>query len=317
MARGTKGEQRPDDPAHLENVGEAGAIADHDVDETVRRLAQLGKTVFVPLFVRPSRDRFPRHADDPAEALKLFLSSYAFERQGRSPAYAELAVNALEICGAGPIIPARASSWAWSVWKKFCELGNFEGGEGANAKNNPLYPGRPADGRGVLSVAFSCALQADGYNLYRLAARAVASKDLRKAHDTLQLIRGIGPKIASLFLRDVALDRNLPEVDLGDRELLQPIDVWLRRVAERLTQRCFGKDDEEAAQHVVQLADNAGCCALSLNAGSWYFGAQVARTLQNLDEALKSPAIVKSLVEKHRARLGDEVQLLTQIDGEW
>jgi len=161
-------------------------------------------------------------------------------------------------------------------------------------------------------VAFSSALQADRYNLHRLAARAVESNHLDEAHATLQSIRGIGPKIASLFLRDVALDRNLPVAHLRDRELLQPVDVWIRRTTERLTQKSF-ENDKEVAGQFVQLANHAGCCALSLNAGGWYFGSQIARTVQNLNDALESPESVRHSIDKHAKRLQDESQRLGDV----
>lgn len=287
-------------------------MADQTVHETVRLLARVGEQVFVPLFVQPSRNRFPQYADDPTEALKLFLSSYAFERQGRSPSYGELAVRALNGVNIISNELADATDLAANVWREFCELGKFGDpkNQGANPKNSPLWPGRdgsrPSD---AISVALSHELDQDDHNLYRFARRGVACNELDKAHATLQHIRGIGPKIASLFLRDVALDQNRSDVRLRNRQLLQPVDIWLRRTAERLAQQTFA-NDKEAAKKIVCLADGAGCSALLLNAGSWYFGSQIARTLQTLDEALRTPDSAKSLIQQHHERVCKEVKLL-------
>jgi hypothetical protein len=288
-------------------------MADHALHETVRLLSRLGKGVFS---LGPPGERFPRCADSPIDALKLFLYGYAFEHQGRSPAYGELAVKALGRLSVGCTVPVHAESLARKLWKKFCELGQFPDGKGANPKNNPLCPcpGRGEDrSRDVVSVAFSSEIEPDGHNLYHFACRSVVSDQVSKAHAALQRIRGVGPKIASLFLRDVALDRSLPDVHLRDRHLLQPIDVWLRRTTALLTEKSL--NDEEAARQIVQLADEAECCALSLNFGSWYFGSQIVRREQSLDEALKSPNSVRCLVEEYRARLEKEAALLKQISG--
>ena len=287
-------------------------MADH---ETVQLLARLGEHVFVPLFVIPPRTRFPDHADEPIDALKLFLSSYGFEHEGRSSAYGELATAALGKCAMPAPTPTRAASWAWSVWKTFCELGGFKNGKGANPKLNPLYSGRPADGHGIISVVFSDALEQDGYNLYRFAIRALKSDDLERAHTTLRSIRGTGPKIASLFLRDVALERTQSDTGLRHRELLQPIDIWTRRTISNLIGREI-ESDQEAARLIVQLADDADCCALSLNAGSWYFGSKIARTAQTLEGTIRNGGGIKRAIAKHAEQLHGESQRLGDVLGQ-
>jgi hypothetical protein len=284
-------------------------MADRAVLEIVGLLSRLGKLVFVPLLVKPTRERFPLHADHPIEALKLFLYAYAFERQGRSPSYPEPAVRALEEASRRRLVSKG------KLWEKFCELGSFHpDGEGAAPKNNPLWAGPPGDqSRNLVAVAFSKELEPDDHNLYRFARLGLESNQLSQAHTYLKQIRGTGPKIASLFLRDVALDQNLSDADPTDRDLLQPIDIWLRRTAARLAQNRF-ENDQADAQKVVCLADEASCCALSLNAGSWYFGSKIARTMQGLDEALKSPNLVRRLIEEHRERLHKEAKLLDRLD---
>jgi hypothetical protein len=87
-------------------------------------------------------------------------------------------------------------------------------------------------------------------------------------HAEIMNIRGIGPKIASFFLRDVAIRYaiNLDE----NRDLLQPVDRWILRFAQKLD----GELPRSAVSH--WMVSNASRPELA-NAGMWYFGARIAR----------------------------------------
>jgi hypothetical protein len=115
-------------------------------------------------------------------------------------------------------------------------------------------------------VAFCKTLGPDEQNLYRFSLRKVKANNVRGAHVALRRIRGIGPKIASLFLRDIALVNDVTDTGLHDRRFLQPIDVWLLRTTQLLTNRSLRI--EEAGQQVIRLSDEAACSALCLNAGA-------------------------------------------------
>jgi hypothetical protein len=47
-----------------------------DACETVRLLARPGRSVFIPIHIKPSRARFPSYDKGWIEALKLFLRAY-------------------------------------------------------------------------------------------------------------------------------------------------------------------------------------------------------------------------------------------------
>jgi len=276
-------------------------MTDSQNDKMARILAELGKLVFMPLFLKPGWDPFPRHAQSSVEALKLFLNGYAFEHAGRPPQFALNAVKALEnLISDGNEDSLSSAGFSEKLWDKFCELMN---GRGTFRKGNPLNPERSA--HLVDAVTLCQDLIDDGQNLYLFASRAVENNRLRDAHGTLQRIRGIGPKIASLFLRDVAMVVNVREPLLADRELLQPIDVWLKRTTEALTGTSV-----KAARELVRLADEADCSALWLNAGSWYFASKIALTETKLAECLQSPDALKRSIAEHRNRVCEECKLL-------
>src|SRR5690242_2165994 len=74
----------------------------------VRLLAEIGDRVYVPLFLDENASKFSRRYEDWSEALKFFLSGYAYERQGTSPDYAPTAVAAVDAVlrlAGGPQLP--------------------------------------------------------------------------------------------------------------------------------------------------------------------------------------------------------------------
>ena len=117
----------------------------------------------------------------------------------------------------------------------------------------------------------------------------------RDAWSRLDRIRGIGPKIASFFLRDLAIKYNVQVSK--DRHLLQPVDVWIRRLVWLLNDRKM--EDEQVARWI------AGKCPEPelANQGFWYFGAQIAGSDWRLQRCLADLAYARSLCEQHVATL--------------
>lgn len=61
-----------------------------DLDE----VEKIGE-IFINGFIKPNYERYGKRESDWRDGLKLFLSGGAFERQGRSPNYSPVAVNAI------------------------------------------------------------------------------------------------------------------------------------------------------------------------------------------------------------------------------
>jgi hypothetical protein len=83
----------------------------------------------------------------------------------------------------------------------------------------------------------------------------------------------VGPKIAALYLRDVVSFYGLQGcVPDQFQSCLQPIDVWVRKLAHRTG--IGGKDasDERIRQAIVDLCKSHRCSALQFNQGAWYVG---------------------------------------------
>jgi hypothetical protein len=281
-----------------------------DQIEIANILAALGQEIMLPQYITPWADRYPNRRIDWIEGLKFFLGGYAFERQGRPPAYPLLAVQAIEEVVGTQKLNRPDTYFASNVWATFCRLGQY-GAEpphkGTNQNNNPIYPGK---GRDVITLCAS--LEQHHYNIYQFALAGMQN-DLGQVHRRLDDIRGIGQKIASLFLRDLALLVDSP-IRNQDREFVEPIDIWLRRTAQILSGHADENDSDSAhAQAVIELADQAGCCALRLNAGSWYFGSQVAGTLRDLQTGIASAQALKTRLEERANKLEKEASALARI----
>ena len=236
-----------------------------DTCRTVRLLSALGRSVFIPIHITGHWEWFPSYDKHWIEALKLFLRFYAFERKGAPQSYRQAAVRALEICE-DSLNTDEASQKVWT------EFRNLLGNKRVAPKINPLNSGETHH---CDAVAFCKTVAAsEDQNPYLFSLRKIEGNKMWEAHAALMRIRGVGPKIASLFLRDIALKNNITDIGLSDRHLLQPIDVWLERTTSLLIGKNVSKD--EAGRQLTCLADEAGCSAPHLNAGSWYFGSKVA-----------------------------------------
>jgi len=236
--------------------------------------------LFQTRFQNPHWDRYPEVEKNQVEAVCLFLGAYAFERQGRNPSYAHAAVTAIEearIC----LYPG--PNFKGVVRDKFSQSLQ---GQKLNWKNSPLAHN---DGNGCDCVW--CVF--DGESLISAAKQSLLNGEVKPIWERLQRIRGVGPKIPSFFLRDLAVRYGLtPKKE--DRHLLQPVDVWVRRTVQWLA----NKNKMTEAEVAKWIVSHCGEPELA-NQGIWYFGAQIAQSELRLFEALRSRKYAKMLIEDH------------------
>lgn len=111
-------------------------------------------------------------------------------------------------------------------------------------------------------------------NILAYAQKCIGQGIVLEAFDFLTSIRGIGPKIASLFLRDakeLLLEGGASvQIDGSIRWQLQPIDIWVKRTIELIAGRRM--ESGEAAKFIVQNSPNPE----RANMGIWYFSSQVS-----------------------------------------
>jgi hypothetical protein len=113
-----------------------------------------------------------------------------------------------------------------------------------------------------------------GYSIGRIRAGEIAAHyaELQRSRSETGIV-GIGPKVAALYLRDMVLLYNLEDTVGADAAFcLQPIDVWVRRVALRYGVADEGASDAAIQQAIVATCQQHGLSPIRFNLGAWYVG---------------------------------------------
>lgn len=109
----------------------------------------------------------------------------------------------------------------------------------------------------------------------RISAGQIAQhyKELQIAISPKTGIYQIGPKVASFYLRDLVTLYGLEShVPAQVQYMLQPVDVWVRRLAVTAGIVASDASDEAIRQAIVKLSAERGCSPLQFNQGVWYLG---------------------------------------------
>ncbi len=239
----------------------------------------------------------------PWESLRFFLEHYAFERQGRSPEYGPAAADAVAELTARSN-PKNSSKLAKNVWEKFQDKMNRQN---LNHMNNPVCPydtrythkdGTKAWTRGLSAVEFVDETL-HGQPMVEWAHQKVQRGEANEAHRALCGINGVRDKIASLFLRDVAISCNISGLSNESRRYLQPIDKWVRFVVRQLAEK--EKTDTAKAKFIVEHTQKSanGNEPEEVNQGMWYFCVEVARSEYRVKQVFENHELFGELVKRH------------------
>lgn len=116
-------------------------------------------------------------------------------------------------------------------------------------------------------------------NIVDYSVRRIQNGEIDKHYNELQHSQNkggiiqIGPKIASLYLRDVVSLYQLEDKVSDEFAFcLQPIDVWVRKLAFKTGIVDNGANDKEIQEAIVALCREYGCSPLQFNQGAWYAG---------------------------------------------
>lgn len=235
--------------------------------ERFEKLSQL----FISRLMNPIWDSCGDAVNDRWASVLLFLSSYAFERQGRSPDYAPVAVDTIDEIMTHPLCPDIAES----AGIRFAEKLN---NQRLNHANNPMCPKgtrytrlfrgsqRQSSIRKISAIQFAAELETP---LVSWAREKIQAGKVKEAHSQLLRIGGVHVKIASFFLRDVAVRFNLASAQ--DRWLLQPVDTWIEFVVKQLSGD-HKMDKPTCARFIAENASEPE----KANQGIWYFSVPVS-----------------------------------------
>jgi len=265
--------------------------------------------IFQERSIKPLWERYPLRESDTWDSLGLFLEGYAFERQGRRPDYGPAAADAVvQAKSKGERLETTDVPQAlWDCFKHY--LGN----SGLNKANNPLCPKETSYSRKnrlthtnkQSAVEFLRSISDDGIppNIVLLAKAELERDRLKAVHEKIKEINGIGPKIASLFLRDVSTFYNI--FPSKDRQLLQPIDVWVRRIVKELGGPA---NDQDIGTWIVRESANASVNPETVNQGMWYFATQIAGSYHRLKASIHDLSRAEELFEQHKRALNGGAQ---------
>ena len=258
--------------------------------EALQEFARLGE--MYREIQRPHVERYPGWKSGRWDSLGLFLVGYAFERQGRSGNYAPAAADVIDELKGDNLTPTIALV-AWEDFK-----GRL-GGVNLNESNNPMAPQKTSFKKGTKSYTTEnvSAVQMVGAIPEPLAVHLLSLMSegrTNDAHVLLRTVNGVGSKIASFFLRDLAwFAGTFPD---ENRELLQPVDTWVRRSAQLVTASGGKVSDREIAATIVSMSISAGVVPEQVNMGMWMFGALVAGSDYRFRQGVKSKPAFRELL---------------------
>lgn len=132
-------------------------------------------------------------------------------------------------------------------------------------------------------------------NLIKMIIQKIKSKNTLKAYEELDSIWSIGPKIASLTLRDVVYIYKLESyLDKESYYLLQPIDTWVHQVSEKLRlidlEKAKDKNGKSKiyrgeAKDITDKCFELGVNPIHYNQGAWYISSNSLQILlKNIDK---------------------------------
>ncbi|MBL8048431.1 MAG: hypothetical protein JNJ45_07085 [Chthonomonas sp.] len=263
----------------------------------VRTLAGFGPAYFedfvLPQFYGAARvDRGDDEAlaaalDDPIVALRLFLRSYAFARRGKdrqplSDAASGALKRAVEANGPDALLKGEDGEAVWDFFVEEC----------AEQRIKPMEQLNRGVVQGMVELAQEVYRLPDQPSICTWIRVAIENRgELALLFERIVDIRGVGPKTASCFLRDVVavfdLEEDIPNVD---RLIMQPIDRWVRSITLRYAPDIHDEDpvDWVLAGKAYRLARLAEVGGIDYNMGCTWFGLKQVRRPELLDAALRA-----------------------------
>jgi len=255
-----------------------------------------------------SAEKFKKqfNEDEAFLALKIFLDSYAHERQGAAAAYPLIALDCISRRfnnGNSWRIPTLED--ADQIWDDYKEIAENIYNIGTNKNNNPLNKDN-----GVITIMAKEKI----FHIANHIKDLIITNELNKAYKIIKIIRGVGPKITPFYLRDVAdlayvIGDKKKEFQLNNLHLLQPIDTWIRQTFKIL----FGENrlsDLQKAKVIVDKCKEAEVSSIDFNQGAWILGSQLAGSFGKLREVINSPELLNELIESKIKNIKSYIDIL-------
>jgi len=266
--------------------------------KNVAKLLTKISTVYQNYFL--SDNIFRTQFENGYKALICFLDNYAYERQGAPKAYPKIAIKCISNKykkGENWIIPTETD--VKNLWEDYRNIAisdfnmlskNSEEAK-VNKRNNPMNKNG-----GVINKLNSLKIP----NIAVYVRDLLCDSNIAKAYKFLINIRGVGEKISSFYLRDIAYLSNLEENDIKeDLYLLQPIDTWLEQTLKVLFNNEFPNSLQDKQKKIVKLCEESEVSSISFNQGAWVLGSQIAGEFESFKRAINSNNSAKNIIKKH------------------
>ncbi|CUU38400.1 MAG: hypothetical protein N2045_08870 [Fimbriimonadales bacterium] len=274
----------------------------YEVERILNRLAgekaeRFQKEVLYPQLARAMRIASSQAQDvrealaDPYYAFRAMLGYYAFAKRGNDRLeYSGFALQALE-----RVLEGKKENFAaflesddapqrlWSAFEAVCK-------ENQRKVNEQLNRGLIEGLTGYAQRIYA----EDGIgNIWTTIQRdIVRTGRVEPIYNTITDIKGIGPKVGALVLRDmVALYDLEPTIDPGDYHYLQPVDTWIRRIGPMLTDEITNDTaDWVIAGKLSKLCRRNRVSGVRFNQGVQYLAIVEVRQLDYLKDYLRQLA---------------------------
>lgn len=223
---------------------------------------------------------------DPYHCLEAVFAHYAFARRGKDRLeLSEIAIAALHRTTRGDQIgDFLALEDAESLWESFVDVCRERG-------RKPMEQ---------LNIGVIAGMAELAQEIYRLdGSGSIAGWIVKGVEQTGRIepqflrmvdVRGIGPKITSLFLRDIILLFNLESaIDHSDRLYVQPIDKWIRAIAPYVIDEPNADNlaDWILAGKLSKYARKAGVSGVRFNMGTTWFGMREIRAPEFFESGIR------------------------------
>jgi hypothetical protein len=160
--------------------------------------------------------------------------------------------------------------------------------------------GRERDIKMIISY-FNFISNLEHKNIVAYSLNKIKQKEIKDHFYELQKskrpngIESVGPKITSLYLRDLVCINNLEDsIKKEDMIYFQPIDTWVRKIANELeiiespklsNKELKNVNEFKIREKIVEICDKLHVSAIKFNQGAWYLGVKSFNILlENLEK---------------------------------
>lgn len=245
------------------------------------------------------KEAVAKDLEDPEKALIVFFAHYAFARRGKDrEELAELAVQAMKKLSQerpfGEVLNLADGTLLWEKFEQICQERKRKSNEQQN--RGPV--------QGMLELAQEIHRIDPELSLATWLIEGIEENGkLEPQHTRIVDIRGVGPKSASTFVRDMVwLYEAEEEVEPADRLFVQPVDRWLRMMVKYVVPEPDLDDPADwiVAGKISKYTRRAGVSGIAFNMGTTYFGQRVVTNPAKFADGLRDLLLAE--VEKLKAQ---------------